>query len=78
MKHNFIRYIILVACFLGVTIIKVNGQAPQSVNYQAVVRNATGDILSNRNISLRFTISNGNSVTVLYRETFTTATNSFG
>jgi hypothetical protein len=53
-------------------------QAPQSFNYQAVARNSTGEILQNRNISIRFTITSDNGGPVLYQEIQTAITNQFG
>lgn len=54
-------------------------QAPQAVPYQAVARNAAGNLIMNRNVALRFTIhdvtSNG---TVVYKETQSAATNNLG
>ncbi len=53
-------------------------QTPQGMNYQAVARNAAGVILSNQNIGVRITITNGNAGTTLYQETQTPTTNQFG
>jgi len=53
-------------------------QAPQGFNYQAVARNSSGEILQNRNIGIRFTITSDNGGTLLYQETQTTTTNQFG
>lgn len=54
-------------------------QSPQAFKYQAAIRNNSGDLLSNQNISLRISIrditANG---TILYRETHSTITNSYG
>ena len=52
---------------------------PQALNYQAVLRDNTGHILSNHPVNLRTSIldssSNGN---LIYRETFSVTTNQFG
>ncbi len=54
-------------------------QAPQGINYQAVVRNANNQILSNAtvgvSISLRQTVANG---PIVYQEHFTTTTTTNG
>ena len=56
----------------------VFSQAPQGLNYQAVARNNTGDILANQNISIRFTLTNGHEGAMVYQETHAAATNQFG
>ncbi len=54
-------------------------QAPQRINYQSVVRNASGNPLANQAIALRFTIHNGTANgNVIYSETANTTTNQFG
>ncbi|MBL7941536.1 MAG: hypothetical protein JNM00_02160 [Flavobacteriales bacterium] len=56
----------------------LTAQVPQGINYQAVLRDSNGEILSNQNITLRLTIelaSNGNN---LYRETHTVVTGEQG
>ncbi|KAA5532494.1 hypothetical protein F0919_17060 [Taibaiella lutea] len=61
--------------FIGVTF----SQTPQLVNYQAVVRNAAGNPVTNQTVSLRFTIHDGTSTgTVLYQETQSLSTNALG
>jgi len=54
-------------------------QPPQAFNYQAVARDNLGVVLPNHTIALRFSIlDNSSSGSVLYSETFTSATNQFG
>lgn len=54
-------------------------QAPQAFNYQAVVRNNTGAVVANQNVSARFTIRDGSSSgSSVYQETKTLTTNQFG
>ena len=52
---------------------------PQQLNYQAVVRNAAGNIVGSQNVATRFTIrdSSANGI-MLYQETHLEPTNSFG
>ena len=57
---------------------EVYAQTPQGINYQAVARNAAGNILGNTNICVQSTITNGNGGAVLYQETFNVTTNQFG
>lgn len=52
-------------------------QTPQLLNYQGVVRNASGDPLTNQAIGLRLTIQDG-AATAFYQETHSTTTNAFG
>lgn len=55
------------------------GQAPQKFNYQGVARNSSGVPLSGASIGLRLTVHDGSqSGTIVYIETHTTTTNSFG
>jgi trimeric autotransporter adhesin len=50
--------------------LNVKAQVPQSINYQAVLRNASGSIMQNQNVTMKFTIHkttpNG---TIAYEET---------
>ena len=52
-------------------------QVPQGINYQAVVRDASGNQLSGQAVSLRITILENNTATV-YQETHSATTNGFG
>jgi len=54
-------------------------QAPQSFSYQAVVRDAQGNILPNQNVAFRFSIiENNTNGTVVYQETQQATTNTLG
>jgi trimeric autotransporter adhesin len=54
-------------------------QAPQGINYQAVIRDATGNILTNQNVRLRINIRTASvSGTVTYAETHSAITNAYG
>jgi hypothetical protein len=75
-KH--VAIILFVIFNLQFSIFNSFAQAPQSINYQAVARNAGGGILANTNICVQSTITNGNSGTVLYEEIFNIFTNQFG
>ncbi len=73
MKTKLLLFALLVSCM------SVNAQAPQSISYQAIARDISGNILSNQNISLRFSILNlSSSGSVLYSETHNVLTNSLG
>ncbi|MBK7853068.1 MAG: hypothetical protein IPJ66_18610 [Bacteroidetes bacterium] len=46
------------------------GQAPQAIPYQAVARDNAGNLISNTNISIRFSVHDGSAGgTIVYRET---------
>jgi len=57
----------------------LNAQAPSAIPYQAVARNSSGNLLSNQNISLRFSIREASAGgTILYQESHSVATNALG
>ncbi|MEP7170649.1 MAG: hypothetical protein ABI855_14860, partial [Bacteroidota bacterium] len=69
------------ACILTflITVNKVNAQAPQTIPYQAVARDNSGNIIANQNISLRFSIHDLTAAgTIVYRETHTATTSTLG
>lgn len=54
-------------------------QAPQALNYQAVARTSSGQIIPSQNIGVRFSVLEGTATgTLIFQETHNTATNSFG
>jgi hypothetical protein len=54
-------------------------QAPQGINYQAVIRDVSGNILTNQNVRLRINIRTASvSGTVAYAETHSAITNAYG
>lgn len=56
-----------------------SAQAPNSINYQAVLRNANGGIIENDDVTMRFSIRNGSAVgAVQYQETKDLTTNNYG
>ena len=56
-----------------------HGQVPNQINYQAVARNSVGNVLPNKKITARLSIRDGSATgTILYKETRTITTNSFG
>lgn len=57
----------------------LNAQAPYIFNYQGVARNSVGNVIQNKNISLRLSILNNSANgPVIYSETRTVTTNPFG
>lgn len=64
-----------------VTIISVGlfAQAPQGINYQAVVRNSGGNIIASTAVGMKVTIHQGSPTgTIVYSESFTPTTSSLG
>ncbi|MDR3706484.1 MAG: hypothetical protein P4L28_11330 [Paludibacteraceae bacterium] len=54
-------------------------QVPQSFNYQAAVRDNSGNIIANKQVAIRVSILDGSATgTSVYTETFTPTTNQYG
>jgi hypothetical protein len=77
MKKTIHVIAIFIFNFLFV-VFNADAQVPQGVNYQAVARDVSGNILGNQNICVRSTITNGNGGADIYVETFNISTNQFG
>ncbi len=74
MKKSFF-FLLIAVCVATL----INAQPPQSFTYQAVVRDAAGDILANQSIKLRITIQNNTpGGPIVYQETHNVITNQFG
>jgi hypothetical protein len=57
----------------------VMAQAPQSIPYQAIVRNTDGSLMASTSITMTFKIHDASATgTVVYEETHTTASNTQG
>ena len=57
----------------------VFAQVPQGMNYQAVLRDNSGNTIPNRNVSIRFSVISGSPTgTVVYKELHSPATNALG
>jgi hypothetical protein len=55
------------------------GQVPQGINYQAIVKNSAGELLTNQNLSLRLCIRQGSANgTISYQEIKSLVTNAQG
>ena len=64
---------------LTIICLQVFSQAPQGMNYQAVVRDALGNPITNHAIGVKFKIHQGSgSGTVVYEETQTPTSDPFG
>lgn len=63
----------LLACLIGISML---AQIPQSMSYQAVIRNSSNVLVQNSNIGVRVSILQGGATgTVVYQETQTVGTN---
>ena len=55
------------------------GQAPNLINYQGIARNSVGNVLPNKNISVRLSVHDGSAAgSVVYRELRNIKTSNFG
>ena len=75
MKSNQIK--LLLTFFASIILLQDFAQIPQKFNYQAVVRNASGVLLSSQNVSFRLSLTNSEG-TVYYSETQSTQTSAYG
>jgi YVTN family beta-propeller protein len=70
---------VLSVLFFLIGIGLANAQVPQSIPYQAVARNAAGDLLTSRSVGLRFRIHQNSATGVVeYQESQIKTTNSLG
>ena len=58
--------------------VQAQNPAPQGINYQAIARNAVGNVYVNQNVALRITIVEGSGGPSVYSERQTATTNAFG
>jgi len=70
------KYLLLLWTITLLSFTFSTAQTPQSFTYQAVARDASGNVLASKNIGLRMTILS--NTTAVYTETFNTATNAYG
>ncbi len=80
MKNSYTAFIALVfTAICQLPTANCFSQAPQSFNYQAVARNATGAPLVNSSVAVRISIHDGSAGgPVVYSERLTATTNAFG
>ena len=75
MKKSIVFILFLCAAFA----IEISAQVPQGINYQAVARNAIGDVIVDQNVTVKVSILKNNADgQVLYSETHAPKTNKFG
>jgi hypothetical protein len=71
----------LIYLFLFVLLASFNtySQVPEKLNYQAALRNASGEVIANQSVDIRISVIDSIMAgDVLYRETQTKTTNSYG
>ena len=69
-------YTILVTTFISLSIF---AQVPEKINYQAIVRNSTGDLVRNKQVRMRISIyQNSDTETPVYSETHVIETDENG
>ncbi|MEM8888999.1 MAG: hypothetical protein AAGD28_13530, partial [Bacteroidota bacterium] len=67
---------LLLLCLLLLGYAGLFAQAPQGINYQAVVRGNTGNLQINKTLGVRFSIEDGTNI--VYQELHNTTSNGFG
>jgi len=78
MKKITLSILAFAVCFLQFAFI-CSAQTPQLVNYQAIARDTSGQLIVNQNISVRISILSGSPTgTAEYVETHAVTTNQFG
>ena len=78
MKTFFNKKIKLI---IGIIIISFASlaQSPESMNYQAVIRNSSGTLIANQSVGIRIKILQGSANgSAVYNETFSPTTNTYG
>ncbi|MDZ4750208.1 MAG: tail fiber domain-containing protein [Flavobacteriales bacterium] len=75
-------YLLLTSIFVVSFALNTFSQGPEAINYQAVIRDANGNILNDEFLSVQFTIYSspfgGEPLTMQYREAHDALTNEFG
>ncbi|MBI5218918.1 MAG: tail fiber domain-containing protein [Bacteroidia bacterium] len=73
-------FIPLVLCFICASCSEnIFAQVPHAFNYQAIVRNNSGNVIPNQNVSFRINILQGSSTgSLVYSEEHSSTTNPFG
>lgn len=73
------RKIFTMLAILAISFTMIYAQAPQAFKYQAVARNASGELITNQSVSLQISILQGSAAgTVVYSETHAATSNAYG
>src|SRR5215216_2854500 len=77
MKLNHLSRVLLTLSIFALSVIYA--QAPQGINYQAVVRNSSGNVIVNSSVGLKVSVRQGSPTgTIVYAENFTPVTSNIG
>ena len=78
MKNTKILFVQLLSLILFFPSIFL-AQAPESMNYQAVIRNGSGELVTSQQVGLRIKILQGSATgSSVYEETYSPTTNAYG
>lgn len=70
---------LLTLAILGIISLQSWAQSPNSINYQAVIRNSSGTLIQSSNVGLRLSVLKGSSTgSTVYTETHNASTNKYG
>ena len=73
------KKLILLAILIASTLLQAYNQTPEKFNYQGVIRNSSGELVENTNITVKLTLLEGSSSgTEKYSENHSVGTNNFG
>ena len=76
---KLLTYTLMLIAGVAAGFLSVNAQAPHGFNYQAVARDASGEVISNQQVTLQVGLLHGSAEgELLYREAFTPVTDDFG
>jgi len=79
MRISIILKLFLFFSLFSIIDYQVFAQAPESMNYQAVIRDGSGNIVASQSVGIRIDILQGSATgTSVYQETFTPTTNAYG
>ena len=68
-----------ILCLVIASLTQLHAQAPQGFNYQATVRNSSGDLIVNTNVNFKFSITQGSQTPyTAYSEDHTPSTDDLG
>ena len=67
-KQNLMKksMLLLVALFIFTSVALLKAQSPQKINFQSIVRNTNGVIVSNKSFSFKITILSGSTTGTLF------------
>ncbi len=72
------KYILVISCFL-LSIVNINGQVTDKMNFQMLVRDASGELLMDSPIGIKFQLLKGSNLgPVIFEETHNTTTSELG